>query len=60
MVTSSSGVEGDENNDFLILRKCKNFSKDCELGEIEFAILGPMSVKNWFKVSAITWGSEVT
>ena len=43
-----------------MLQKCRNFLKECELGVIEFSILGPMSVKNWFKVSAITWGSEVT
>ena len=57
---SSSGVEGDKNNAFLILQKCRKFSKEGELGVIEFAILGPMSVKTWFKASAITWGSEVT
>ena len=59
MVISSSGVEGDRNNEFLILGKCRKFSEEGELGITEFAILGPMSVKNWFKVSAITWGSEV-
>ena len=54
---SSSGVEGDRNNEFLLLGKCRKFSEEGELnGVIEFAILGPMSVKNWFKVSAITWG----
>ena len=51
---SSSGVEDDKNNEFLILGKCRKFSEEGELGVIEFAILEPVSVKYWYKVSAIT------